>query len=285
MKIDRLSLPHPVLGLGDDVEGKYEPVPSVKLGKKDIVIIIEHVLENKTLQEMIVNGNAIFCTELNCPQTLYRNVFLSREPNQLIKLSAHHLRDKVTARFYIVTQKEVQEYKPAGANKDYEGYAFRVQRGDVLAYGSTTSFIAAKNWEKLAAISSFLIISEGDTREGPFKIDLNEDRITVQLPKKDYAVYRDISNQSLFGPIFHASVVVPALIYALQQMMTDEAVEQYGGKQWFDVLEFRKNNNDKLEKLWNDPTNVPEIAQLLLEQPFSRMLSCLEQIIEQNLRY
>lgn len=284
MKIDRLSLPHPVLGLGDDVEGKYEPIPSIRLGKEKTAISIEHVLENPTLQEMVVKGDIAFCAELNCPQTLYRNVFISRKPNQSIEIETGFLRDKVTIKFYIIAQKDISKYKPKGANQDYGEYTFRVLKGDVLAYGSMTSFIAAKSWEKLAAISSFLVITEGDSQEGPFKIDLNEDRITVQLSKKDYAVYKSASKPPLFGPIFHASVVIPALIFALQQMMTDEAKEQHEGKRWFDVLEFRKNNDEKIEKLWNDQTNVPEIAQLLLDQPFSRTLTRLEHIIDQSLR-
>ena len=72
MKIDKLSLPHPVLGLGDDVSGAYQVSSSVKLGKERITVIVNHGLANATIEKLMENDVVRFCTEINCPQTLFR---------------------------------------------------------------------------------------------------------------------------------------------------------------------------------------------------------------------
>lgn len=278
MKIDKLSLPHPVLGLGDDVKGSYQVSSSVKLGKERIAVTVNHGLVNETIEKLMEDKIVAFCTEINCPQTLFRESFTTFEPNQIIEIDSTNLRDKVDVRFYVTAKRDISGYSIVGANPDYQDSTFEIAKGDVLAYGGDTSFIAAKRWEELKSISSFLVIMEGSKEEQPFEIYLNSDKIIVYLSKKDYAVYKRASKHG-FDPIFHSSIVVPALSYALQQTMTAEG-NPYENLKWHQVLEFRKANDQRLEKIEWSPEYAPKIAQILLENPFTRTLNRIENIID-----
>ncbi len=278
MKIDKLSLPHPVLGLGDDVSGAYQVSSSVKLGKERITVIVNHGLANATIEKLMENDVVRFCTEINCPQTLFRESFTTTEPNQTIEIDSANLRDKVDVRFYVTAKQDISSYSVAGANPDYQGFTFEIAKGDVLAYGGSTSFIAAKRWEELKSISSFLVIMEGDKEEQPFEIYLNSDKIIVYLSKRDYAIYKRASKNG-FDSIFHSSIVVPALSYALQQSMTAEG-SPYENLKWYQVLEFRRANDKDLEKIEWNPELAPKIAQILLGNPLTRMLNRIENIID-----
>lgn len=278
MKIDKLSLPHPVLGLGNDVDGTYRANASIRLGRYVINVIVNHGLSNKTLEDLLNEKAVAYCVEINCPQTFYRKAFLTTEPSQIIEIPSDDLRDKTEISFYIVSTKENNNYVVDGANEDYKGFEFEIKKGDVLGYGGHTFFIAAKNWEDVRAVSSIMVIKKSDKETGPFTIDLNFEKIVVYLPKQDFEVYRRASSRG-FDPIFHSSIVVPVLMHAISQMMIPGET-LFENTRWYQILEFRKTD-EGLEKKWS-PENIPEIVQALLENPLTRTLNRVEEIIDSS---
>lgn len=278
MKIDKLSLPHPVLGLGNDVEGIYRVNPSIKLGRQKITAIVNHGLSNETMEDLLIKKEVAFCTEINCPQTFYRKAFLTTEPSQIIETMSEELRDKTELNFYIVALKDIHDYTIKGANDDYKGFTFEVEKGDVLAYGGRTAFIAAKTWEDIKALSAFMVIRQSDNEEGPFEIDLTSNKVVVYLSKKDYTTFRRASRHG-FDPIFHSSIVIPVLMHALHQMMNGEE-GLFEDLRWYQILEFRKSD-EGLEKIWASE-NIPKIAQILLDHPLTRTLIRIENIIDSS---
>jgi hypothetical protein len=278
MKIDKLSLPHPVLGLGNDVDGTYRVTASIRLGRFNINVIVNHGLSNKTLEDLLSDKAVAYCVEINCPQTFYRKAFLTTESSQIIDISADDLRGKTEVSFYIVVTRDNDNYVIDGANEDYRGFQFEVRKGDVLGYGGHTFFIAAKNWEDLEAVSSIMVIKKSDKETGPFNIDLTSEKISVYLSKQDFEVFRRASSRG-FDPIFHSSIAVPALTHALNQMMGPGG-SLFENTRWYQILEFRKMDED-LESKWS-PENIPEIVQELLDNPLTRTLNRVEEIIDSS---
>lgn len=276
MKINNLSLPHPVLGINDDV-GKftYKPNFSVSLGKSDISLLMENLLDNPTLKKLISEKKAMFCTELNCMQTVYRQSFSTYEFNSSITLKADQLRNKVDVSFYIVASEDVDNYQIEGSNEDYQGYKFNIEKGDVLAYGGSTSFVALKDWESLKAVKSFMDIQSYNEDKGPMKITLTESKIIIRLCRDDFDKYSLCLNAEGLPPIFHSSIVLPALIYALNEMISHR--DEHEDESWFQILEYRKKNDEKLSIFdWTSPENIPIIAQQILDYPLGRTLTAIE---------
>ena len=101
MKINSLSLPHPVLGVHDDVKGSYETQLSVQLTPEKVTLAVDHKLNNASIQGLISSDKVTFCVEVNCPKTFYRCVLFTKSSQQVIEIPANSLLDKVSLDFYM----------------------------------------------------------------------------------------------------------------------------------------------------------------------------------------
>ncbi len=285
MKIDHLSFPHPVLNLQDDIpSGNYKVTHSIQKSRDEIVINVIHDLVQDSIEKLITGREACFLTEIQCPQTLFRVAYISHDPEQAIIIPSTDLRDFVEISFFIVADQSIFPYEIKEANKDYAGFKMEVTKGDVLAYGGRDHFFAEKKWEAQKSVSNFMEIRPYSMLNGPIKFFLGEEKIIVHLPAGDYKFYRKLVGYDQFAPMFHSSIVLPALMYALTEMMSDS--EQYENLSWYKVMDSRRNTDEKISKLSWEPENVPEIAQAILSNPVERslwgMLKVVNQFISAN---
>ena len=153
-----------------------------------------------------------------------------------------------------------------------------VASGDVLAYGGRDHFFAEKRWEEQKSVSNFMEIRPYALLSGPMKFFLGEEKIIVNLPAGDFKSYRKLVGYDEFAPMFHSSIVLPALMFALTEMMSDG--EQYENRSWYKVIESRRNNDNKIKNLAWEPENVPEIAQIILNNPVERSLWGMRRMVD-----
>lgn len=282
MKISNLSLPHPVLGLGDDVEGRYLVDCDVELSNEQASLFIKHNLENKTLEGLVRDGKAVYSVEVHCAQTFLRESFLSENNEHKISIPSSQLRNKVDVHFYVTASEDMSDYQISGANVDYSGYRFEVSTGDVLAYGGSTTFFAAKAWEALQAVSTFMEIQEYPEEEGPIRFELTGPKIIIQVSRNDKKKYDTYKGVRRLESIFHSEIVFPALIYSLYQM--HKSPEDYEDLDWYQVLDFRLKEEEKLRKFDRDnPADYPGIAQTLLENPINRSWEGIELLTKSDM--
>lgn len=269
MKINSLSLPHPVLGSGDDVDGHYLADCDVSLNPNEVTLTIKHDLQNKTLENFINNDKAIYSVEIHCMPTVYRTTFFSKHKDQVITIPAELLRNKVEVEFYITAKTDLPDYEIDGSNSDYKGYKFDVGKSDILAYGGKTHFPALKDWEALQAISSFMEIQESPDSESPMYFELKGEKIIVRISKEDKKKYDLYKGVKKLEPIFHSEIVFPALIHTLYQMhKTPDDFDELG---WYYVLNYKLDNDEQIKKLDRaNEDNYPKIAQILLDNPLAR---------------
>jgi hypothetical protein len=277
MKFDNYQFPHPVLtSQTDDISGK--PFFEEKIIEKNdcYTISINYKTNNDFLEDLITNSLAVIICEYTCSGTVYRDSAASSGNSVSFDIQKEDVRGKVEFYNYLVAKQDIMEYSNPNAHPDYYGFTFDIERGDVLAYFGSFSFNAAINYKKLKSVSSFLRIEErADIKLAQFDID--GERITVRLPKKDYNVYtkHSIAKKKDFVPIFHSSIVFSALIFALQN------IDNHRDRMWAHVINTRL---DEVEfeglSMDNESGDLVEIAQILLGNPISRLLSGLEEISE-----
>ncbi len=82
MKINDISLPHPVLGYGNDVKGKHTTSVVLKMEKDNVDIEVTHKLINKSLLGIIKKKRASFCAHVYCKKTFFREVYNGHELKQ-----------------------------------------------------------------------------------------------------------------------------------------------------------------------------------------------------------
>ncbi len=282
MKINNLLLPHPVLGRGDDVAGVFKIAEDgfniyQNEGEELTRLAINFILTNETLEELISKGEASFNIEIECPATFYRKSFLFTKNQFEIEIEKNNLRGKVYISFYITSNIKIPDYKIIGANFDYADASFEINEGDVIGYAGTTSFNAEILWEDLRRLFNIMKIEKDTEREeGTAMFNLNGDIIYITLSKTDYIKYENYKEENdSFTPIYHASIVLAALIIALNEMMSAERAQDYRERKWFQVLDSRRVNDDEIRSLWQ-PENIPDIAQKMIGGPISKMLSSIE---------
>jgi hypothetical protein len=273
MKVSAKSYPHPVLGNEDDLGGFFNVDFSYELGKEEIVLSSAFSLENSAIEDLIKKGKALFVAEIECGATFFRRSFSSAKPVERFAVPAKMLRERVTVGFYICADQNIQNYRPSDPHPDYEGIAFDIEAGDVIAMGGYSSFIAEKNFDPLRPpVSSFMSIMEGSYHEGPVDVDYETDKITVILSKTDWMKYINVRNQKTVVGVIHASIVFPVLTDAIHQVQNGNS--DYENSNWFGRLEAILTTKGLMDK---EPLQA---AQKILDNPATRSFNGISSLLE-----
>lgn len=263
--------PHPVLGIGESVKGRFEVDLSVRLGKDHVIIEPIFRIENEDIEKLIETKDAIYTIQVYCRSTMFREIF-KREIKypEHIAIKTEQLRDKVEVDFLVCANRFISEYVNKAQHPDYGGSNFVIERGDLLAYGGKGIFHATKTPEKLRAISSLMNIDQYEKENGPVYNFYDGEKITVRLPKNDYILYRGIAQNSHIAPILHSSVVLPALMDAIGVIKSGDS--EFSDKSWFKILKGMIDDTNE------DSTLL--IGQKILDNPVNRAFTTIQKLIE-----
>ena len=280
MKFNDVSFPHPVLGVGDAVKSKFgfNPVPDITstVDTYSIVVNCEH--DNADLSALVNSGQAEFLCEATCSNTLYREIFTGNSSEIKFEIPKKQVKGKVFFTCVLVAKSPIANYQNSKSHPDYNGYSFEIDNGDVLAFFGEFNFNADINYEKLKAVSSFMEVVENKDQNAIYtNVDLNKSKIEVQLPSEDYKLFASdsISKEQKFAPVFHSSIVLNALLMALYNF------EAHKDLLWAKVIDYRLKNEKPFANISiEEKENIPEIAQRLLGNPFRRLISELNVIVE-----
>ncbi|MBI4973537.1 hypothetical protein HZC27_02935 [Candidatus Roizmanbacteria bacterium] len=285
MKVNSLLFPHPVLGRKDDINGLFSVKKDgfvLKQLNENTVLSVEFVLQNKTIEDLLKNNKAVFVIEIECRSTFFRKSFSFSDPICQIELNKNLLRNTVSVSFYITINTKIQNYINENANEDYNGISFVLDAGDVIAYAGMVTFEAEILWEDLRRIFNIIKIrQDSEKEEGSAVFNLEGDIIYIDLSKKNYEYHENYKDENEnFPSIYHSSLVLSCLIYALSEMMSNRG-DDYNAYKWYRVLDSQKLNKPEIKELWN-PSNIPQIAQIMLGFPFNRLFVSMEKIATQT---
>lgn len=281
MNFNSASFPHPILSVyNDDVKSKValSPVPAITSNVDAYSVIVNCEHDNADLIALVNSGQAEYFCEATCSNTLYREIVTSRSNEIKLEIPKKNVKGKVFFTCALVAKSPIANYQNSKSHPDYNGYSFDIETGDVLAFFGEFNFNADINYEKLKAVSSFMeVVENKDDKAIYTNVDLNKSKIEVQLPSEDYKLFANdsISKEPKFAPIFHSSIVLNALLIALYNFETHK-----GKTTWANAIEYRLNKKEFESISIKDKENIPEIAQRLLGNPFRRLISELQVIVE-----
>jgi hypothetical protein len=273
MRYNNRLFPHPVLNIGDDIEGVFKVELQVETNKDLIKISPRYQLKNSTLEKLIEEGQAVFTAQIYCRGTMFRETYETTETIPVpIQMKATRLNEQVEADFFICANNELSDYRNDGASPDYTGYTFDLEYGDILALGGSGKFFANKSPEKLKSVSAFMNINTSGKKDKPMYNSYDGRKITIMLPQKDYEKYQLIEKNKFYVNTLHSTIVLPALAEALHFMETQEA-EEFSDNLWYELLEELKNKNQDSDPLMT--------AQKILALPVNRSFTSLTQLMDQ----
>ena len=269
-KQDQLSFPHPVVGNSDDAVGNFIPTLTRQNDRTHLHLEITDLdTGNTSLNEAIREKKAAYVVRVECVATVYRESFLTQQNSLRIEIELNRLYRKVDVDVGVVALHDFGEYRPSLPHSDYGDAVFGVEAGDVLAVGDGWTFSLLPAWDPLRApVASLMRIQRGSEEAGPLVVALDEERIIIRVPSKDYDRY--LTRKSDAAPVLHAVIVLPVLAQAIERMHEPE----FAGNLWAGRIA------QLLERRSIDYSDPLRAAQELLEYPVTRALTRLDKLRE-----
>ena len=289
MNINNIALPYPVLSHRDDIRpplGKDDWLrPEVIQEEKYYCFKITLKHDNEDIRQLIDRGDAEYACEIECPRTFYRKYYTSQEPHFEIRISKYDVCRDIIFSCVVVVKKFIKDYKNQGFHPDYDGISFDMERGNLLVAFPNFSYSTDIRYDSLQNAGTFMQLREnGNKKETLTKFDITDDKIDIVLPSNLYQNYVQQIPQGNkdYMSIIHSSLVCNALSYALLR------IQDHPDTLWARTLRYRLRNDKKLACFSLDEENgiatdeIPEVAQVLLGNPYERLFNSLIEIQQNN---
>jgi len=286
MKVKPRNFPHPVLNpVNNDFTDSYFNAAIVEKKELDehFEFDIEVNLENEELERLINLETVSFNVHLECSSTMKRLIFSSYNHTFKITINKKDLNKQVEVNFFIISDKQINQYKNSNFHDDYANVSFKIQRGDILAFSSSQTLYIEK--ENVSNANSIFKVSKATIKNpSSFYIELNE-QIEVYLPKKSYdnianlLVNNDDCNKILANMIFFPALIETLLILNPESNTDEAESENYSEKNWYRTIEAALLKKD-LNILSLRKSDITHVAYDLINDSVDAPFVALHNIFE-----
>lgn len=134
MKFDsRITFPHPVLGIRNDILGDPEFDYEVSEDDNNHILDIKIDIHNPSIKYYIdIKKQAKYVCEVDCYRTYYRFCEDSFNPRFRIIIPKNEVSGEVNVQLTVTVVEKIDGYTNSLANADYSGYEFNLEKGDIL---------------------------------------------------------------------------------------------------------------------------------------------------------
>lgn len=236
MQIKPRLYPHPVLAwFSDDYRAAmFQPAFEPSGNKGFYKIQMTCKTSSRSLNRLVADKQAAYAVHIECPATRYRALFTSTDQSFEIDIPVADIDGKVEVCRLIVASQEINNYASDEFHPDFTGRSFNLMRGDVLAVAEDITFYADKKADELAKLPSIFSIRRASESDAPpLNVDLMGDRIAVYLSPSTHDKFTSLNSDELLRSTLSASVLVPALVLALEKMMRPEDRETLVDLRWY----------------------------------------------------
>lgn len=287
MRMKARNFPHPVLNpVSDDFQNGYFKGIVSEISEEDeqLHFKISLDLNNTDLEHLIQSKKAIFSVHFECISTMQRFSFSSSVLEFIVSIDKELLNKKIDVNFFILASENIHNYTNSDAHIDYEGIAFKIQKGDILAFGVSQTIQIEK--EPLSDTSSIFKISKTFKKDASsIEIDFLEDQIEIIIPE---LTYEKIGKLQQYGAdcnkVLISMFYLPALmdtLFNIQSMaLNDEyELENISARDWYRTLE--KQLHKKGYVITNlSPEKITQISYDLINSEPDASLVALENIVD-----
>ena len=264
MKLNTQAFPYPVLTSDDGTAADYEDCafqstlmfePEVQ---EDGTININYSFQisNEEISDLIDDNKASFAIDLNCPDTLNREMYFLNDQG-VLTINAFDLYGKVDFTPIVVVRKTVKGFTSVDLNPEFDGAIFDLKVGDVIAFDDTlTKYFEFNN----QSFDSLVKTRMSDKLE-PFSyiVEPTPNFIYITMGKEMHKLYKEMS-ATKHKPVLGMSIFKDVLFLAIQDLITSEDAD---GQQW--ARSFRT----RMHELGFELPEEPEFNQVnLLAQKF-----------------
>ena len=272
--------PYPVLIEGGDyyINSSFDAEVEQEFEGYNVKLLFRAELNNDGIQDLLDDGMVEIVYHIECPQTCLRTCFRTRDKVASYLLKDTDVNGNVQICSFVVAKKNIDKYTNKSFSSDYAGFRFDIEKGCVMAIGSQLNVRVNKIRDDLADASSiFSIVPNKDQMETTIITDLSKNKIVIMLPEKTYGLYANMQNYMDVQPVMHAMIIIPALMYALNEIKQDkEQLYNYEEHRWFRSL---KKACERIGITISEETlaniDTYKTAQLLLNSPVLKAMEYL----------
>ena len=287
MKIDdRRLFTYPVLAEGRDDYKTCNFSAEMKISSDDannFVLEINFSTDCAELKKLIEGGDAEYLLHVECPATIYREIFCSSRETFSCKISRDRVKKEVNFVAMIVLRRDVKNFSGKDWNEDFNRLNFNLPRGSVLAYKNLSKLLIYDELNIFKNVASIFSIYRRAGDENSCEANLEYDKIKIGLNAKDYDLYRKYCSNPNMQPILNAMIIFPALVYVFDELKAyDDVEEVFGGKAWFRSLamSYRRKKINFVEHISKEENTSFELAQEVMDFPITKALKNISLIFD-----
>lgn len=282
MDIRHKLYPYPVLSkFSDDYSNSsFETVVTPEKDGFNLKLNFLTEINNDGIKELIEDGLARIVYHLECSQTGFRIALKTEKSELLFPIDRKLVTGKLQVCSFIVAQKEIFGYLNKDFHEDYRGFKFDIDEGCILAIGGQTNIQFESSLNDIAYTPSvFTIIKNRNELQNEMIVDLNQNKIVIMLPEKEFNNYRSLRGQAFIQPVLNSIIIIPALSFALSEVAKRQTSErfEFDSYSWYRAIKKSlKNRFDcDIELDSFSEQNMLELAQKLIDAPLSDALQIL----------
>jgi len=274
--------PYPVLAYYSDdyVGSSFDVAIDPKHDGYNLRIDFLAGLNNEELQGYLHAGEIKIVYHLECPQTGYRTALQTHNAELTHIIPNKNVSGRLQICPFIVAIKDIPAYVNQSFHEDYRGFKFQIEAGCIMAVGKQVNVDVDKDINDLANTRSvFIIIKNADQSAVGMVVDMDKKKIVIKLPEEGYYNFKSIKNETYIQPVLNSLVVVPALLYVLEELGRREPDErnEYSIYSWYRAIKkaLAVKMNCDIESDQLSALNMLEVAQKLINSPLSDGLHVL----------
>ena len=239
-------------------------------GSTSVEVTAEFELSDQDLLRLVADGVAEYVLLIKASRTHFREIISSGEPQIERLFSGGDLSGRVEFAPFLVSTRELSNFRAEGWHPDFAGRTFDISSGSVLAEDVPKDYwVDTADEAPLGSI--FGHKPRSDVPSGHWELELAEDRVWIVMSESDtelYTVARNSANNRPEGQYLMNGIYLPALIAVLNEV--DRNVEDYSEYRWFASLDHRLQSVE-CRQLGHPNANRWTDAQLILDMPFTKM--------------
>lgn len=277
MKFDsRITFPHPVLGIRDDILGEPEFDYEISEDENNHILDINMDLHNPSIKYYIdVKKQAKYVCEVDCNRTFYRVCEDSSKPYFHIVIPKKEVSGEVNVQLTVTAVAKIDGYTNSLSNADYSCYEFNLEIGDILAYIGGLNIQTDIMADEYKAVGSFVHFKGDSVKD--ISYNLSGQDIEIILPREMFDQYVNHLKGNRFRPVIISSIVKEAIVYALTKYKT------YKKSRWARILKSAEVLKDyDFDEDEIDVLKAIEMSNDLLKNPHGQLFDALEEIITET---
>lgn len=277
MKLRSDLFPYPVLSkeLDDYIDSSFEvEINQEKISINRVKLSFEFMLNNEELNSLVEEERASFAIHIEGEASSYRKlVHLDKDEFKYsIELESKTTPKKLFVNFMVIAKEKIYNFSNKNFNKEYYGDDLvieQIEKGSILAYDTMAELNINFSNDDNGSLKSMIRVAEFD--ENYMEVDFDSDVIQINLPKKSYIAYVNLSNSSQERQkLLLVTIILPALTMAIEKIKYGEIEETV---KWVVSLGYLlKKINLDIESIRDSNYNSMKIAQQLLDCPLENVL-------------